>query len=231
MEPWRQYQEDTAGFLRGLGLDAEVDATIVGPRTSHDVDVAVRANLLGFDLLWIVECKHWKSAISKVHVMALRQIVQDVGADRGILMAESGFQSGAVEAAQLTNVQLTSLKDLAVTAAPAIAFAQLRVLQERVDDCRERYWAIPKRDRIEQGLRGDVGEYAYSGARMIVAIEAQLNEAFRGRFPTRPDDGSALLRAGVAEPQDSPGALFAHLEPYVRDLEDRLTRAEATLRD
>src|SRR5215469_13423487 len=35
----------------------------------------------------------------KLHVLALREIVTDFGTDRGILVSESGFQAGAVEAA------------------------------------------------------------------------------------------------------------------------------------
>jgi hypothetical protein len=47
-------------------------------------------------------------------VLALRQIVTDVGADRGILLSEKGFQSGAVEAATLTNVPSLPSPSLAV---------------------------------------------------------------------------------------------------------------------
>ena len=74
-------------------------------RTTHDVDVVVRSKHVGFEILWLVECKHWKTSVSKLHVLGLREIVADTGADRGIALSESGFQSGAVEAANLTNVQ------------------------------------------------------------------------------------------------------------------------------
>jgi restriction system protein len=112
MADWSDYQENTAEFFRNIGLYAMTDETIRGARTSHNVDVVVRSNHLGFDLLWLVECKHWNTPVSKLHVLALREIVSDTGADRGIMMAESGYQSGAVEAANLTNVQLTSLAEL-----------------------------------------------------------------------------------------------------------------------
>lgn len=103
---WRDYQEEAASFFRSLGLDATADASVQGVRTTHDVDVLVKAQYVGFEVIWIVECKHWKSRVSKLHVMALREIVSDIGADRGILLSESGFQIGALEAASLTNVQL-----------------------------------------------------------------------------------------------------------------------------
>ncbi len=39
--------------------------------------------MLDIDIVWIVECKHWKTAVSKLHVLDLREIVSDIGADRG----------------------------------------------------------------------------------------------------------------------------------------------------
>jgi hypothetical protein len=124
MAEWSDYQEEVAKFFRSIGLQADTNVTLEGVRTSHDIDVVVRTNHVGFGLLWLVECKHWKTAVSKLHVLALREIVSDLGADRGILMSESGFQSGAQEAAQLTNVQLTSLAELTVTAREALGKAQ-----------------------------------------------------------------------------------------------------------
>jgi hypothetical protein len=65
-------------------------------------------------MTWLVECKAWSSAVPKEKVFALRTIVEDTGADRGFVMAEKGYQSGALEAARLTNVMLTSRADLSL---------------------------------------------------------------------------------------------------------------------
>jgi len=150
---WIEYQEETAAFFRSLGLDAQTNATIQGVRTRHDVDVLVKSHHVGFDITWIVECKHWKSRVSKLHVLALREIVADVGADRGILLSEAGFQSGAIEAATLTNVRVSSLADVRGTARFEIVSMRLRELYDSVELCRERYWNIPKEIRIKYGLR------------------------------------------------------------------------------
>lgn len=55
---WKDYQEEAAAFFRELGLDAQTDVTIQGVRTTHDVDVLVKSHHVGFDVTWIVECKH-----------------------------------------------------------------------------------------------------------------------------------------------------------------------------
>lgn len=66
------------------------------------MDVVVRSKHVGYEVLWLLACKHWKSPVTKLHVLRLREIVNDLGADRGILLCEAGFQTGAIEAANLT---------------------------------------------------------------------------------------------------------------------------------
>lgn len=126
MTAWRDYQEEAAAFFRSIGLTAETDATVLGVRTSHDVDVLVKSHHFGFEVTWIVECKQWKSPVSKLHVLGLREIVSDVGVDRGILLSEAGFQRGAKEAAELTNVQVTSLAEMRETTGTRLAAMRIK---------------------------------------------------------------------------------------------------------
>ncbi len=109
---WREYQEETAQFFRNLGYGAEVDVRVDGVRSRHDVDVWVTLSRSGLQIQWIIECKLWKRRIGKEKVMALKAIVDDIGADRGVLLSEVGFQKGAASAARRANITLTSLADL-----------------------------------------------------------------------------------------------------------------------
>lgn len=113
---WKEYQEEAAVFFRSLGCEATVDAFVQGIRTGHNVDVWVSFDRFGLKIAWIVECKFWNRAVGKEKVMALKSIVDDIGADRGVILSERGFQSGATRAATKTNVMLTSLIDLRRTA-------------------------------------------------------------------------------------------------------------------
>src|ERR1700723_1013967 len=113
---WKEYQEEAALFFRSLGCEATVDAFVQGARASHKVDVWVCFDRFGLKIVWVFECKFWKRAIGKEKVMALKAIVDDIGADRGVILSERGFQSGAMRAAMKTNVILTSLVDLRRTA-------------------------------------------------------------------------------------------------------------------
>ncbi len=99
-------------FFRALGLNSRVEAEIEGVRGKHSVDVYVEGTMHAIPFKWIVECKAWSTNIPKEKVLALAEIVDDVGADRGFLLSEVGFQSGAVLQSSKRNITLTSLQDL-----------------------------------------------------------------------------------------------------------------------
>ena len=114
---WREYQEAAARVFRQLRCHAEVDKTIEGARGPHNVDVYVTFHKFGHECRWIVECKLWSTPVTRAEVLTLHSIVQNTGADRGVIFSESGFQSGAHTAAQNTNILLqSSLEDFKSTA-------------------------------------------------------------------------------------------------------------------
>jgi len=175
-DSWQEYQEEVASFFRSLGLEATTDFTVQGVRTTHDVDVSVKSHYVGFDVVWIVECKYWAKRVTKLHMLALREIVADVGADRGILLSEAGFQSGAVEAATLTNVHVTSLANLRSTASAEIMAMRLREIYDRVEALKERYWNIPKSDANRgwtQARSWEGGLFRNSGTRPCQRIDRE----------------------------------------------------------
>jgi hypothetical protein len=161
----------------------------------------------------------------------LREIVADIGADRGLLMAEEGFQPGAREAANLTNVLLTSLAELNVTVSTDISMMKIRDLQDRIDDCTARYWAIDQPTRIEFGLRADVGEPGYSGAQVCDAIRAFLADAARGKYAATTDPVIGLKISLLGLSAASPAEVIDVAEPIVSDLEARLALAERAIHD
>lgn len=226
---WRAYQEEAAEFFRSLGFEAQTDFTIEGARTKHDIDVYVEIDVAGFDVKWLVECKYWQKPVSKLHVLALRTIVTDVGADRGIILCETGFQSGAYDGAELTNVQVTSLAALGASSRSAIAAARLRDLFDRNASCRERYWDIPKAERIAKGLRYDTfDDPVYSGAFVVEVVEHYLTLAFRGQYPITVDKldhfkADRPMPAVLSGPED----VLNTLEPLISELEAKLIAAES----
>jgi hypothetical protein len=133
---WRQFQEETAEFFRSLGCDAQVEAKVIGVRAEHKIDVWVRFTKFGLETKWLIECKDWNSAIPKEKVLALISVVEDVGADRGILISAAGFQPGAVRAAEKTNITLTDLDGLKESAHEDLIASVLHRIETRAVELR-----------------------------------------------------------------------------------------------
>ena len=226
---WSQYQEDAAEFFRSLGLEAATNVTLTGVHTQHDVDVMVKSRQAGFEVTWIVECKLWNTRVTKNHVLALRTIVSDLGADRGILLAENGFQSGALEAAALTNVHVSSLADVRRTSQSEVFAMRLSDIYDRIDLAKLRYWEIPKATRIKYALRTDVGDDGYSGTHVITFVEEMLRKGFRGSYPFAVDHFFQVVTTGIPPVIGSAHELVALLESLVTELERRLRVAEAAI--
>lgn len=142
---WKKYEEAAAEFFRSLGLKATVGKEVSGVRGSHDIDVFVEGSFYGIEFRWIVECKAWKSNVTKEKVMALISIVQDIGADRGFLLSEKGFQSGAIRAANSTNITLSSVDDLQLIVREELVEQSLARLNWRLNRVTERLRIIKRK--------------------------------------------------------------------------------------
>lgn len=222
---WYAYQEEAAELFRSIGLVAETNVTLKGVRTSHAIDVVVKSQHAGFSILWLVECKHWKTPVTKLHVLGLREIVADLGADRGILLCEVGFQSGAHEAANLTNVQLTSLAKVRGTAGHDIAAMRLRELFDRAALCRERYWDLSKDVRIRHGLRPDSFADGYSGTVILEVCNELLPKALRGTFPVRTETLQSIVTLEGEREFVSGQEVIDALLPLIVELEQKIEDA------
>lgn len=179
---WKQYQREVAVFLSSLGFDAEVDETVPGARAEHDIDVVARSSIAGVDQLWVVECKLWKRPVPKERVLTFRGVVEDIGADRGVLFSESGFQSGARTAAQKTNILLTSLADFERDFSDEVAATRARILDfklARLMQAFNRLWDLPQPDR-ESAFRKYCGPSGLLGLEQtphaIVGVTARLSQ-------------------------------------------------------
>ncbi|HEX8377688.1 MAG TPA: restriction endonuclease [Pedobacter sp.] len=136
---WNDYQKNVAAFFISIGAQAETDATVRGVRGVHKVDVLVKLTHFGINVIWIVECKLWKTAVPKDKVLTLQQIVQDIGADRGLLMSESGFQAGAIRCTQSSNITLSSLNELKEIANDELYKTRFKTISHRLKLLTDRY--------------------------------------------------------------------------------------------
>ena len=212
MPAWKKYQETAAQVFRDLGFVADTDVTVEGVRNNHDVDVLASYQHAGLDLTWIVECKFWEGRVSKDRVLTLRSIVEDVGADKGILLAERGFQSGAIQATYKSNVVLTSVADLRGEAEASLLQRRLLALPSRLGSAHDRYWDLPKSYREITGLRPDGAAPGYSGTNILRAVSSLIVSALADTLPPRDPlvpDRPIHTRERAADVAE---LLLAHLE-------------------
>lgn len=100
-EEWRVFQERVADCLRRIPLcRVTVGETLHGTRIeSVEMDVVARfaSPHHGFVFTVLIECKFWKTRVPQEKIFALKAIVDDVGAQGGILVSEVGHQKGVRE--------------------------------------------------------------------------------------------------------------------------------------
>lgn len=104
---WKELQSFVAEILNECGYITEIEKTIQTLRGKVEIDVyAEDKNSVGIVIL--CECKFWKNNIPQAVVHSLRSIVNDSGASNGIIISKKGFQTGAIEAINNSNLTLVT---------------------------------------------------------------------------------------------------------------------------
>lgn len=104
---WKDLQNKVAEVLVQSGFfNVEVEKKIETVRNSVTVDVFAQEVKFGRTSTLIFECKQWSAKVPQSVVQAFRATMSDCGADCGYIVSKSGFQNGALEAANYTNIRL-----------------------------------------------------------------------------------------------------------------------------
>lgn len=105
---WRDLQHCVAKVFTEIGCEVQTDVEVKLPRGTVELDVFVRDITVVPNANYICECKNWGRRVPKSVVHGFRTVVSELGAHRGFLISKNGFQSGAIEAAKFTNIDLVS---------------------------------------------------------------------------------------------------------------------------
>lgn len=77
----------------------------------YQIDIFADFKALGTTIKVVVECKQYKRPVSRDKVETLYSRVNSLGANKGILMSTSGFQSGAIQFAKAHGIALLQVFD------------------------------------------------------------------------------------------------------------------------
>lgn len=115
LNPGKGYEKIVADIHRLFAGTTEVteNEKIMGKSGRlRQIDVALRNTIVGYSLLVIVECKDYARRVGVGKVDELIGKIEDVGAAKGILVSDSGFDAGAIARAESDGrVQLASVID------------------------------------------------------------------------------------------------------------------------
>lgn len=103
---WRELEQFVAQVFQEMGCSVATQKRLDLPRGSVTVDVAIRDQTTVPHSFYICECKNWSRRVSQSEIYAFRTVVHEAGANRGFLISSSGFQPGAMEAVEFTNIDL-----------------------------------------------------------------------------------------------------------------------------
>lgn len=238
---WLLYQEQAGAVFKSLGCSVAIDAKVQGVRSNHRVDVLVRFSRWGLPQVWLIECKHLKRRVTKSAVETLKSIVMDVGADKGFLLSEVGFQPAAAAAASFTNIGLLSLSALNDAVKPDVERLLLAQLEIQVLDLmktlRSFDMAVPHESGINV-IRGKPGvdvRHVMCGIGALLGLRDAIQGAkigeFRGavlkEFPCKEE---RLVHLSELPRVLTEGErLILEVRAWVQKQKDRMQRAEHLL--
>lgn len=107
---WRELQLFVNEILDECGYLTQIEKTIQTLRGKVEIDVYAEKDE-GIKTIILCECKFWKNNIPQTVVHSLKSVVNDFGATNGFIISKVGFQSGAKEAVDKSNITLLTWSD------------------------------------------------------------------------------------------------------------------------
>lgn len=105
---WKDLQIKVNYILSCVGLVSEIEKSINTPRGSVAIDVfAYDPNSLD-KIRYIIECKNWNKKVPQNVIHSFTTVMQETGANIGYIISKKGFQNGAKEYINYTNIRLFS---------------------------------------------------------------------------------------------------------------------------
>ena len=77
----------------------------------YQIDVYAEFTAMGFKIKVLCECKKYKNRVNRDKVAILQRKLESIGAQKGILISTSDFQSGAIEFANSHGIALIKAED------------------------------------------------------------------------------------------------------------------------
>lgn len=77
----------------------------------YQIDIFAEFTAMGSQFKVLCECKRYKNRVNREKVAVLHRKLESIGAQKGILISTSDFQSGAIEYAKVHGIALIKVED------------------------------------------------------------------------------------------------------------------------
>jgi hypothetical protein len=223
---WRDLENTVADILRECGMAVQQQINVPLPRGSVDLDVLADEIIDGIRSKIVCECKDWRTNVPREKVHAFRTVMDETGANRGYIISRVGFQIGAVEAANATNVELLTFEQFQERYFDKWIARRCRAIEDAIGNFnvyyeplgRPGYHALATDD--ERAAYDAVWErYAFAGV-MLMGFSPYLRMLGNAPpLPPLPFDVAELERQGLPVPPEVRAAsgyreLLALLQHY-----------------
>lgn len=98
-----------------MGYDSSRNREISTARGKVRIDVHAIKLSNPIPTLVLCECKHWNKRVDQHIILSFRSVCSDVGAHYGLVISKEGFQSGATESRNYTNIHLLNFVEFQTT--------------------------------------------------------------------------------------------------------------------
>jgi hypothetical protein len=108
---WMELERMVCQVFEELGYETHREQELTTVRGKVNVDVVAKDLRGPIQTTYLCECKYWSKRVDQNVVHAFRSVCADVGAHIGLIISKAGFQSGANETRDSTNIHLLSFDD------------------------------------------------------------------------------------------------------------------------
>lgn len=109
---WKELQDYVKQMFNECGFETESPHTVKLVRGQKEVDVYAKDIQSEYQPIVFIECKYWNNPIPQDIIHSFRTVMADGGANIGFIVSKAGFQKGAIEAAEKTNIRLVTFEEL-----------------------------------------------------------------------------------------------------------------------
>ena len=109
---WKDLQDKVCLLLCQAGFIAEKEKIVSTPRGQVELDVyAIDPDSID-QISYVLECKNWTNHVNQSVIHSFMTIMNETGCNIGYIVSKNGFQSGAINYVNFTNIRLFTFEEL-----------------------------------------------------------------------------------------------------------------------